>query len=50
MGDSATPATLRKVRERKKTEYKFSVTDPDPGSGAFLTPWIRDPGPGMGKK
>jgi hypothetical protein len=21
-----------------------SVADPDPGSGAFLTPWIRDPG------
>jgi hypothetical protein len=21
----------------------------DPGSGAFLTPWIRDPGSGMGK-
>jgi hypothetical protein len=21
-----------------------SVADPDPGSGAFVTPWIRDPG------
>jgi len=27
-----------------------SVADPDPGSGAFLTPWIRDLGPGMSKK
>ncbi len=23
-----------------------SVADPDPGSGAFLTPWIRDEQPG----
>jgi hypothetical protein len=22
----------------------LGVADPDPGSGAFLTPWIRDPG------
>jgi DNA topoisomerase IA len=29
--------------------YRDSVTDPDPGCGAFLTPWIRDPRSGMGK-
>jgi len=27
-----------------------SVADPNPGSGAFWTPWIRDPESGMGKK
>ncbi len=27
-----------KGKREKKTVYKFSVTDPDPGSGAFLTP------------
>jgi hypothetical protein len=42
----------------EKRRVRFSVADPDPGSGAFLTPgsgirclfdpWIRDPG--MGKK
>jgi hypothetical protein len=29
---------------------KCSVADPDPGSGAFLTPWIRDQGWVKGKK
>jgi hypothetical protein len=28
---------------------KFSVADPDPGSGAFLTLESLDPGSGMGK-
>ncbi len=24
------------------TDFSISLADPDPGSGAFLTPWIRD--------
>jgi hypothetical protein len=24
--------------------FAFSVADPDPGSGAFFNPWIREPG------
>jgi hypothetical protein len=28
----------------KKVALFFSVADPDPGSGAFLAPWIWDPG------
>jgi len=47
---------LRKILD-DRTVFKgyvhhiTSVTDPDPGSDAFLNPWIRnpDPGPGMGK-
>ncbi len=30
-------------------ELPNSVADPDPGSGAFLTPWIRIRDPGWGK-
>jgi hypothetical protein len=28
----------------------FNVADPDPGSGAFFYPWIRNPDPGSGMK
>jgi hypothetical protein len=35
--------------EQGKQCFVSSVADPDPGSGAFLTPWIRDPIAGMEK-
>jgi hypothetical protein len=38
------------MRIREAQKHKDSVADPDPGSGVFLTPWIRDLGSGMGKK
>ncbi len=33
---------------QRSVYFGGSVADPDPASGAFLTPWIRDPGSGIG--
>jgi hypothetical protein len=39
----------RSTTQLEKPNYIIgSVADPDPGSGAFLPPWIRDPE--LGKK